>query len=201
MLPLAMNWTFDSFHSLNLTEVWVFFDVAGDKDYLFIPHTDEEMTELIGDLTSDADLDDESRLIIELSMLARSDPFFVAEALNGDMEDYTAEKVLSMEFYVDRPKLSDEQYFATRMSMDIRKARGWNTAVISKLYLPPEHFLLMMGKLPSTFGRGSIAAWDTRKYGFPIAWSGVQKGKVLEFSRLIMSAITTLREEATESSA
>jgi hypothetical protein len=192
MLPKAMNWVpsiVDTF--------WVFWDIAGDKDYIFIPFNDEEMRLIFKDLTSIDELDEETILSVELSMLARSDTMFTTEALNVDEFDYTGENILNMDFHIDRTNLTEEQYDAAVMSQQIRQRNGWNAAMIYKLYLPAEHFMLMEGKLPSSFYRGSVASWDTEKYGSPKLWNALYPVEILEFSALIMAAVSKLRDGLT----
>ena len=76
MLPKALNWTtlLDNQLSPNLYPLWVFFDIAGKDDYIFYPHTDDEMREMIDGNITDEDIEP-FRKIIELSMLARSQQF------------------------------------------------------------------------------------------------------------------------------
>ena len=196
MLPKALNWTtlLDNQLSPNLYPLWVFFDIAGEDDYIFYPHTDDEMREMIDTSITDEDIEP-FRKIIELSMLARSDPLFEANFLDDD-EEYTPQMILSMDFPIDRDEMTSEQYFATQMSMDVRKARGWNGAVVFALKVPIEQFIFLTGTLPHAFKNGSIKNWDTKKLGFPMNWN--EHTELLSFGILIFQSIKALNQEQSE---
>ena len=193
MLPKALNWTtlLDNQLSPNLYPLWVFFDIAGEDDYIFYPHTDDEMREMIDGNITDEDIEP-FRKIIELSMLARSDPLFEANFLDDD-EEYTPQRILSMDFPIDRDEMTSEQYFATQMSMDVRKARGWNRAVVFALKVPIEQFIFLTGTLPHAFKNGSIKNWDSKKLGFPMNWN--EHTELLSFGILIFQAIIAEQSE------
>jgi len=193
MLPKALNWTtlLDNQLSPNLYPLWVFFDIAGEDDYIFYPHTDDEMREMIDGNITDEDIEP-FRKIIELSMLARSDPFFEGNFLDDD-EEYTPQMILSMDFPIDRDEMTSEQYFSTQMSMDVRKARGWNRAVVFALKVPIEQFIFLTGTLPHAFKNGSIKNWDSKKLGFPMNWN--EHTELLSFGILIFQAIIAEQSE------
>lgn len=193
MLPKALNWTtlLDNQLSPNLYPLWVFFDIAGEDDYIFYPHTDDEMREMIDGNITDEDIEP-FRKIIELSMLARSDPFFEGNFLDDD-EEYTPQMILSMDFPIDRDEMTSEQYFSTQMSMDVRKARGWNRAVVFALKVPIEQFIFLTGTLPHAFKNGSIKNWDAKKLGFPMNWN--EHTELLSFGILIFQAIIAEQSE------
>jgi len=193
MLPKALNWTtlLDNQLSPNLYPLWVFFDIAGEDDYIFYPHTDDEMREMIDGNITDEDIEP-FRKIIELSMLARSDPFFEGNFLDDD-EEYTPQMILSMDFPIDRDEMTSEQYFSTQMSMDVRKARGWNRAVVFALKVPIEQFIFLTGTLPHAFKNGSIKNWDSKKLGFPMNWN--EHTELLSFGILIFQAIIAEQRE------
>lgn len=193
MLPKALNWTtlLDNQLSPNLYPLWVFFDIAGKDDYIFYPHTDDEMREMIDGNITDEDIEP-FRKIIELSMLARSDPFFEGNFLDDD-EEYTPQMILSMDFPIDRDEMTSEQYFSTQMSMDVRKARGWNRAVVFALKVPIEQFIFLTGTLPHAFKNGSIKNWDSKKLGFPMNWN--EHTELLSFGILIFQAIIAEQSE------
>lgn len=193
MLPKALNWTtlLDNQLSPNLYPLWVFFDIAGEDDYIFYPHTDDEMREMIDGNITDEDIEP-FRKIIELSMLARSDPFFEGNFLDDD-EEYTPQMILSMDFPIDRDEMTSEQYFATQVSMDVRKARGWNRAVVFALKVPIEQFIFLTGTLPHAFKNGSIKNWDSKKLGFPMNWN--EHTELLSFGILIFQAIIAEQSE------
>jgi len=193
MLPKALNWTtlLDNQLSPNLYPLWVFFDIAGKDDYIFYPHTDDEMREMIDGNITDEDIEP-FRKIIELSMLARSDPFFEGNFLDDD-EEYTPQMILSMDFPIDRDEMTSEQYFSTQMSMDVRKARGWNRAVVFALKVPIEQFVFLTGTLPHAFKNGSIKNWDSKKLGFPMNWN--EHTELLSFGILIFQAIIAEQSE------
>jgi len=193
MLPKALNWTtlLDNQLSPNLYPLWVLFDIAGEDDYIFYPHTDDEMREMIDGNITDEDIEP-FRKIIELSMLARSDPFFEGNFLDDD-EEYTPQMILSMDFPIDRDEMTSEQYFSTQMSMDVRKARGWNRAVVFALKVPIEQFIFLTGTLPHAFKNGSIKNWDSKKLGFPMNWN--EHTELLSFGILIFQAIIAEQSE------
>lgn len=194
MLPLALNWSFDPLN-LQTYPLWVFFDIMGepDEDFIFIPFTDDEIHTLIHGMRSDEELEPH-RKQIELSMLARSDPEFKPNFLDKD-KDYTAETILSMEFPIDRDEMSEQQFYATKMSMEVRKARGWNAAIVFKLMVPLEQFVFLTGKFPYDFGRGSITEWDAKKLGFPLGWNNFGTPETLSFGKLIYGALAAVVRE------
>ena len=190
MLPLAMNWNVGETDKESY-QVFVMFDILGKDDYIFVPFSEDDMRDIIMSVEDHTELDASVRTAVELSMLARSDVQFGAHFLDSSKQ-YTAEKILNMDFFIDKDATTDNEYMAAKMSMDIRRVRGWGGAAIFELVLPPEHFILLTGKHPRNFVRGSIATWDS---GWPRNWNALNQSKMLPFGGLIYAAITRLKEE------
>ena len=106
-----------------------------------------------------------------------------------------------MEFPIDRDEMSEEQYYATKMSMDVRKARGWNAAIVFKMMVPLEQFVFLTGKFPYDFGKGSITVWDAKKMGFPLGWNNFGIPETLPFGKLIYGALAELVRQKEEEEA
>jgi len=187
MLPLAMNWWDSTQEGYPL---WVFFDVVGDDDYFFNPYVTHEIGEAIESLQNEEE-DKEARKIIELSMLAHCDPLFSQKALDEDY-DYDVDEILNMDFPI-KTGLDDSEYYGVRMSKEVRKARGWNAAIVFKLKLPIEHFMLLTDTLPQNFERGSIGTWNM-SMGWPLRWNALGNSEMLPFGKLIAQAIKTMRD-------
>ena len=191
MLPLAMNWNVGGTYKESYS-VFVLFNLElGKVDYIFTPYSDDDMREIVQAHKDSTDLDDSVKTAVELSMLARSDVHFGPHFLDSSKQ-YTADDILNMDFFIDKAATTDNEYMAAKMSMDIRRVRGWGGALIFELVLPPEHFILLTGKHPHNFVRGSIATWDS---GWPRNWNALNQSKMLPFGGIIYAAIAQLKEE------
>lgn len=203
MLPVAMNWWRSGNAVETAVRFVVFIDALNDsKDFLFKPLTDKQMKEMIEGIEKDSDVEDEQRRIIELSMMARSEPFFDDPKdfllLDGS-KDYSPTSILNMDFYINKENLSDERYFSAKLSQDVRRARNWNGGIMISMVIPPEHFIYLTGILPHNFQHGDLLVWDMKNklVSSPKAWNVFGETEVMGFSQLITAAISELSESST----